>query len=180
MRRAISTLFLAMAVACPSTAAPQKTLFDLFYERCLSSGPDFERTVALAKERRWTPLAGDMALSLTPVDNPLALEGWIVSAGEDGGSFEAVVVSKSTVGEKAVEGCTVASTDVDAEALEASLLDRATARPAGEERGQDRIHRLYAASVGGREEAITLSLPLYPNGSDQVVISVVAEQQWEN
>jgi hypothetical protein len=169
-----------MAVACPSAAAQPEAPFDLFYERCLSSGPDFERMVALAKERRWTPLAGDMAFSLTPVDNPLALEGWIVSTGEDGGSFEAVVVSKSTVGEKAVEGCTVASTEVDAAAFEASLLDRATARPAGEQRRQDRIHRLYTASIGGREEAITLSLPLYPNGSDQVVISVVAEQQWEN
>jgi hypothetical protein len=84
------------------------------------------------------------------------------------------------VGDKAVEGCTISSTEVDAVAFEASLKNRAAAVPAGEKRGQDRLHKLYTATIGGRQEAIPLSIPLYPKGSDQVVISAVAEQQWEN
>jgi hypothetical protein len=74
----------------------------------------------------------------------------------------------------------VAFTDVNAEAFELSLKNLAAARPAGETRGQDSLHKAYTASVGGRELAITVTLPLYPKGSDQVVVSVVAEQQLEN
>jgi hypothetical protein len=121
-----------------------------------------------------------MAVSLTPVENPVALEGWIVGNSENGDAFEAVVVSKSTVGGNAVEGCTVAFTEIDAEAFELQLKELTAARPAGETRGQDSVHKAYTAKVGGRELAITLTLPLYPKGADQVVVSAVAAQQLEN
>jgi len=180
MRRSLSAAIAAVFFANSCIAAQAGSPYDIFHRHCLSPGPYFERTVVLAKDRSWTPLANDMAVSLTPVENPVALEGWIVGDGESGGSFEAVVVSKSTIGGKAVEGCTVAFTDVNAEAFELSLKNLAAARPAGETRGQDSLHKAYTASVGGRELAITVTLPLYPKGSDQVVVSVVAEQQLEN
>lgn len=180
MRRFHSAAFAALFLATPCLAAQAASPFDIFNQNCLSPGPYFERTVGLAKDRSWTPLATDMAVSLTPVENPVALEGWVIGDGESGGSFEAVVVSKSTLGGKAIEGCTVAFTEVDAETFELSLKDLLAARPAGETRGQDSVHKAYTASLAGRELAITLTLPLYPKGADQVVVSVVAEQQLEN
>ncbi|TGS82393.1 hypothetical protein EN818_27485 [Mesorhizobium sp. M3A.F.Ca.ET.175.01.1.1] len=44
-----------------------------------TNGPDFERTVAQAGTRGWTPLSGDAALA--PVDDVKAFRGW--QAGED-------------------------------------------------------------------------------------------------
>ena len=179
MKRNLATLFMVVGIYGPSPAAEMQSPYDLFYERCLSSGPEFEHTVALARDRKLTPLATDMSFSLTPVADPVALEGWIVNVGDDG-AFEALVVSRGTVGQKAVEGCTVAFSGIDAEAFERSLLDRAGAKASGEERGQDRLHKLYASHAGSRDLAIILSVPLYPKGSDQVVASAVAEQQWDN
>ncbi|TBY53125.1 hypothetical protein E0H59_17175 [Rhizobium leguminosarum bv. viciae] len=120
-----------------------------------------------------------MSFSLTPVENPLALEGWIIHVGDDD-SFRAIVVSRGAIGEKAVEGCTIAFSGIDSETFERSLVDRAAAKASGEKRGQDRLHKLYTVRVGNRDLAITLSLPLYPRGSDEVVASAVAEQQWDN
>jgi hypothetical protein len=74
----------------------------------------------------------------------------------------------------------VAYGEVDAGIFELKLRELVAARPAGETRGRDTVHKAYTATVGGRELAITLTLPLYPKGADQVVVSAVGEQQIEN
>ncbi|WP_454851990.1 hypothetical protein [Rhizobium binxianense] len=179
MRRPLTIFLLVSSYCGPALAAEGSSPFDFFNERCLSSGPDFERTVTFSKGQDWPALAVDMSLNLTPVENPLALEGWVVSPG-DGTPFEALVVSRGNVGQRPVEGCTAAFSGIDATAFERQLVERTGAKASGEERGQDRIHKFYTASVGGRDEALTLSIPVYPNGADEVVASVVAEQQFEN
>jgi hypothetical protein len=176
MKQIVAAALLALTMPTPSPAGETQTAFGFFYDQCLASGPNFDRTAALAKDKNWTPLAADMALTFSPMENPVALEGWIFSDDD----FQAVVVSKATVAEKAVEGCTVAISEVDADTFVKALSDRLKPDVVGEEPGQDRVHKLYTARVGGRAEAITLTLPMYPKGSDQVIASAVAEQQVEN
>ncbi len=84
-------------------------------------------------------MAQDLALTFTPMENPEALEGWIVSGESE--SFQALVVSRAHVGGKVVEGCTVALGDVDATVFENTLIEKVKAVSAGEEQGQDRIYQ---------------------------------------
>jgi hypothetical protein len=56
----------------------------------------------------------------------------------------------------------------------------AHAKPLGEETGEDTIYKRYSASVSGREGALTIALPRYPKGTDQVVASIVAQQVIDN
>jgi hypothetical protein len=43
-----------------------------------------------------------------------------------------------------------------------------------------RVRKFFSIEREGFKEAVTLDLPTYPNGADEVVASVVAEQQIEN
>ncbi len=70
--------------------------------------------------------------------------------------------------------------DVDATVFENTLIEKVKAVSAGEEQGQDRIYKRYTVNINGRSEAITLALPLYAKGSDQIIASAVAEQQIEH
>ncbi len=159
-------------------AADQPDPYGQFSERCLGRGPDFQRTVAAAKDRDWPALATDMTTSLTPVENPVALEGWNLTEGD--GSFEALVVAQASVGDSKVESCTMAYAEVDAAAFERRLVDETRAKASGTKNGQGRIRKFFEASSSERKQAITLDLPLYPNGHDEVIVSVVSEQQIEN
>jgi hypothetical protein len=160
-------------------AADEPDPFDQFNERCLNRGTDFQRTVAVAKERDWPALAEDMTTSLVPMENPVALEGWNLSAGEDV-PFRALVVARASVGDNTVESCTMAFAEIDAAAFERRLVSETHAKASGEGNGQGRARKFFKASSPERREAITLDLPLYPNGSDEVIVSVVSDQQIEN
>lgn len=179
MKRSLAVCFLMLAVTEPSFADDAKSKLAFFFDRCVSSGPDFERTSERAKVDQWPSMAQDLALTFTPMENPDALQGWIVSGGESE-SFQALVVSRADVGGKILEGCTVALGEVDTAVFEKELVERADAISAGEEQGQDRVYKRYTAKINGRSEAITLTLPLYAKGSDQVIASAVAEQQIEH
>jgi hypothetical protein len=172
-----AALFLASIVG--AAVADQPDPFDQFNERCLIPGPDFQRTVTSAKEQDWPVLAADMATGLVPVENPIALEGWNLSAGDDV-PFRALVVARAPVGENTVESCTMAFAEINAAAFERRLVEDTRAKASGAGNGQGRIRKFFEASSATRREAITLDLPLYPNGSDEVVVSVVSDQQIEN
>jgi len=179
MKHSLAVCFFMLAATGPSFADDANSKLAFFYDSCVSSGPDFERTSERAKADEWPSMAQDLALTFTPMENPEALEGWIVSGGESE-SFQALVVSRAEVGGKTVEGCTVALGDVDADVFEKALIEKVNAVSAGEEQGQDRVYKRYTATINGRSEAITLTLPLYAKGSDQIVVSAVAEQQIEH
>ncbi|WP_261323322.1 hypothetical protein [Rhizobium leguminosarum] len=42
------------------------------------------------------------------------------------------------------------------------------------------MRKFFAIEREGVKEALTIDLPIYPNGTDEVVAGVVAEQQIEN
>lgn len=174
----LSTAILLTGLAGVAVA-DQPDPFGQFNDRCLGRGPDFQRTVTVAKDRDWPALATDMATSLAPVENPVALEGWNLTA-EGNGSFEVLVVARASVGDSKVESCTMAFAEIDAVAFERRLVDETRAKASGAKNGQGRIRKFFEASSSERREAITLDLPLYPNGNDEVIVSVVSEQQIEN
>ncbi|NKQ87512.1 hypothetical protein [Rhizobium ruizarguesonis] len=178
MKRIFLSMVAVIGVANINDSALGATPFDVFSERCLARGPDFDRTIAFAKNRNLLGLAMDMSLGFVPVDNPLALEGWIVNEG--GEPFQALVVSRASVGQKQVESCTMAFAGIDATGFEGALFDQTGATGSGEQNGQSRHRKFYTIEQNGRKEAVTLDLPLYPNGNDEVIASVVSEQQFEN
>ncbi|ARO27312.1 MULTISPECIES: hypothetical protein [unclassified Rhizobium] len=153
--------------------------FDRFADRCLDRGPQYDRAAALAHRNKWPSLAADMVLSILPLSEPVAFDGWITGAGSTA-PFEALVVGRAMVGEKAVESCTMAFAGTDAAGFERSLVSTRAARPSGEQNGEGRIRKFFTIERDGLKEAVTLDLPIYPNGSDEVLASVVAEQQTEH
>lgn len=168
-----------LTVNDPARAEDQGPALDRFMQFCLSTGPHFDKTVATSKAEEWTPLAADMAMALTPVSEPTAIHGWLVEARQNH-SFEALVVFKSMVGNKPLEGCTAAVAGLDAPTLEKEIVERVGARQVGEEAGVDMMYKRLSARIDGRDNAITISLSRYPKGSDQAVISIVAEDEVEN
>jgi hypothetical protein len=146
---------------------------------CLDGGPSFTRTLDTAKREQWPPLAADMAMAFTPVGDPIAIEGWLTRDGS-AGTFEAVVAFRAEASGKRIEGCTTAYSGSNAEAFEKALATDVKAQALGEEQGQDTVYKRYSAVVGGRDVAITLALPRYPKGDDQVLASAVAEELVEN
>lgn len=150
-----------------------------FSEKCMEDGPRYDRTVALAKERAWGALSEDMTLGILPLDEPIAFEGWITQTGGDK-PFEAIVIAKATVGDKPVESCTMAFAGVDAAEFERELVAAKSATASGQQNGEVRVRKFFSVEREGFKEAVTLDLPTYPNGADEVVASVVAEQQIEN
>lgn len=172
----IAFFLLTAATASGQDAGPA---VEVFRTRCLAEGPRFDKTVALAKHEEWPELAADMAMAFTPVGEPSAIEGWIASKGE-ADAFQALVVYKAEIAGKPVEGCTVALAGTDAAAFEKALLAVVQAKSMGEETGEDTIYKRYSAQVAGREGAITVALPRYPKGTDQVIASVVAQQVIDN
>ncbi|MBY5584962.1 hypothetical protein HFO52_31040 [Rhizobium leguminosarum] len=172
---ATAALALAGVAQCEETTSP----FQRFAERCLEHGPRYDQTVTLARESGWPDLAEDMTMGIQPLGEPATFKGWLVNS--DGTSpFEAVVVARGAVGPKTVESCTMAFAGTDAAAFESSFASTGAARPSGEQKGQGRVRKFFAIEREGVKEALTLDLPIYPNGADEVVASVVSEQQIEN
>ncbi|MBX4868567.1 hypothetical protein HJA87_10515 [Rhizobium bangladeshense] len=156
-----------------------RSSFDRFADRCLDRGPQYDRAVALARRNNWPALAADLVLSILPLSEPVAFEGWSIGAGSEA-PFEALVVGRGMIGDKLVESCTTAFAGADAASFERSLVSTRAANPSGEQNGEGRVRKFFTIERDGFKEAVTLDLPIYPNGSDEVLASVVAEQQIEN
>lgn len=150
-----------------------------FFDRCLSQGPHFSQTVTLAKSEGWPELASDMTMAFTPVKDPTAMQGWIVGNGETSG-FQALVIFKAKIGDKTVEGCAMALAGIDGAAFEKAIMQRVGAKSLGQDQGADTTYKKFSARIGERDNAITISLPRYPNGKDQIIASVVADEVVEN
>lgn len=182
MRR-LQTILVSAAIAFgPLTeglADDGLSSFDRFADRCLDRGPQYDRSAALAHRNEWPSLAADMVLSILPLSEPVSFDGWITGTGS-AAPFEALVVGRGMVGEKAVESCTMAFAGIDAAGFERSLVSTRAAKPSGEQNGEGRIRKFFTIERDGLKEAVTLDLPIYPNGSDEVLASVVAEQQTEH
>ncbi|RWX04813.1 hypothetical protein EHI45_31560 [Rhizobium leguminosarum] len=173
-------VILTMAIFClvtPIHAQDAASAFDFFGRHCLMNGPNFIRTGTIAQERGWTPLSADILMTLAPVENPEAIEGWLVGERQQ---RTIVAVTRATVGGKAVEGCTVAMSDIDSVGFENSFFQRTDAEAAQEERGSRHIHKLYSLIFRGRRELVTLIVPAEPAERNYVVGSVIAETQQEN
>ncbi|WP_105435829.1 hypothetical protein [Neorhizobium tomejilense] len=170
---------LLSGIAPFAIAQDAKGAFQTFFDRCLVEGPQFDKVVDKAKQEEWPLLATDMAMAFTPAEAPIAIQGWMIGD-QSAEAFEALVVFKADVSGKQVEGCTVALSGTDAAAFERGLALRARARALGEETGQDTIYKRYETNVAGRDVAVTLTVPRYPKGSDQVLASAVAQALIEN
>lgn len=164
----------------PETNQTVGAAVEMFATRCLAEGPRFNQTVTLARQQEWPALAADMAMAFTPVGDPVAIEGWLLGNVAKGDSFPALVVYRAQIAGKMVEGCTLAFSGTDAAAFDRELALKAKARPLGEEAGEDTLYKRYSAGMAGREGAITETLPRYPKGNDQVIVSVVAEEVVDN
>ncbi len=163
----------------PNAAVHDGASMEAFSRLCLQNGPSYDAAIAYAKEAKWTELASDMAMAFTPVGEPAGIEGWTLGDG-DQQPFAALVVYRGKAGDKDIEGCSLASSQVDAPAFEKRFVEQIAARRIGEEVGEDTIYRRYSAKVGDREAAIAITLPRYPKGTDQVTISVVAATEVAN
>nr|WP_325263606.1 hypothetical protein [uncultured Rhizobium sp.] len=69
---------------------------------------------------------------------------------------------------------------MDGPLVERQIVERAAAKPAGEEQSDDSTYKRFSAKIDGRDNAITVTVPRYPKGSDQVVVSVVAVAAVDN
>ncbi|WP_430254683.1 hypothetical protein [Neorhizobium sp. DAR64872/K0K18] len=170
-----ATAYLAaiLLAAFPAMADDRAPALEAFLTLCLATGPHYDQVLAASKSKQWTPLAADMAMAFTPVRDPSSIEGWLLEGREDH-PFEALVTFKAKVSEKAVEGCTAAVSSMDGPLVERQIVDPAAAKPAGEEQSDDSTYKRFSAKIDGRDNAITVTVPRYPKGSDQVVVSVVA------
>jgi len=175
----VTLVAVCVAFGASGKAQEAASPFREFSQRCMEDGPRYDRTVALAKEHAWGALSQDMTLGILPLDEPIAFDGWITQAGGDK-PFEAIVIAKATVGDKPVESCTMAFAGVDAAQFERELVAAKGATASGQQNGEVRVRKFFSVEREGFKEAITLDLPTYPNGADEVVASVVAEQQIEN
>ncbi|WP_430242659.1 hypothetical protein [Neorhizobium sp. DAR64861/K0K2] len=171
------TLFLLAAY--PVMAEDKPPALEAFLTLCLATGPHYDQVLAASKSKQWTPLAADMAMAFTPVRDPSSIEGWLLEGREDH-PFEALVTFKVKVAENVVEGCTTAVSSVDGPSVEKQIIEQTGAEPAGEEQSDDSIYKRFSARIDGRDNAITVTLPRYPKGSDQVLVSVVAVVVVEN
>jgi hypothetical protein len=179
MKTFVPFVVTALVAASPAAVRAADDATATFLGNCLKEGPRFSRTSDKAKREEWAPLASDMATAFTPVGDPTAIEGWLIG---DGSSrpFQALVVFKAEVAGKRVEGCTTAYSGRDATVFEKVLATEIKAKALGEEQGEDAVYKRYSANIAAREIAITLTLPRYPKGDDQVVATAVAEEVIEN
>jgi hypothetical protein len=179
MKLTVAVALLLLGAAHFANAQDAKGAVQTFFDHCLAEGPRFDHVAKKANEEKWPPLAADMAMAFTPVGAPTAIEGWMIgeSTAQD---FEALVVFKAEVSGKRIEGCTLALSGSDAKAFEKELTVRVGATGLGEETGQDTIYKKFQTKVAGRDVAVTLIIPRYPRGSDQVLVSAVAQILVEN
>ncbi|PKA43045.1 hypothetical protein CWR43_13330 [Rhizobium sullae] len=177
---AYAVVILTMAIFClvtPIHAQDTASAFDFFGRHCLVDGPNFMRTGTIALARGWIPLSTEILMTLAPMENPEAIEGWLVGERRQ---RTVVAVTRATVGGKAVEGCTVAMSDIDSVGFERSFFQRTDAEVVQEERGPRHVHKLYSLIFRGRRELVTLIVPAEPAERNYVVGSVIAETQQEN
>ncbi|NKJ77279.1 hypothetical protein GFL38_34535 [Rhizobium leguminosarum bv. viciae] len=180
MVRTAAILELAFLCIAPGARAEDAgSAFDFFHRLCLSVGPDFERTIAVAKVRGWSPLSTGVLTGLAPVDNPEAIEGWVVS--DNGSPLPMIVgVSKHSVNGTLVHTCTVVAHGIDSMAFERSFFQTTDMEAFDQVRSPTHIHKIYRSILNDRRAFVTLTVPAEPDGTDNLIASSIAEAKLEN
>ncbi|MFD2054318.1 hypothetical protein ACFSQT_14835 [Mesorhizobium calcicola] len=153
-----SFFLLMLAATClssqPVHAGGTDRALDAFHRTCVAQGPDFERTMTLAKTRGWAPLSGDAALA--PVDEMTAFQAW-QTVGEDLPAGAMVAVAKGTMDGRAVQICSVKLLDVDRAEFEKRFFERTDAEKIGEARKGKQLSRLYLLIASNRRQMVHLT-----------------------
>lgn len=165
------TLAAVSLVPLPSLADGVDQAVDAFHRTCLAHGPDFERTVALAMTRRWTPLSGDAALA--PVQGVKAFRGW--QAGEDLPNGTTVAVTKGSMEGRAVQTCSVKLPNVDRTEFEKRFFARTDAEKIGETRKGGQLSRLYILIAGNRKQLVHLTSADISGTSNVIIASSIVD-----
>ncbi|MER9210474.1 hypothetical protein NKI54_00135 [Mesorhizobium sp. M0663] len=145
---------------------------EAFHQNCLAHGPDFERTVAVAKTRGWTPLSGDAALA--PVDDVNAFQGWAVT-GNDLPAGTIIAVTKANLNGKAVQTCSIRLFDVDRATFEQRFFARTDAEKISEDRNGDQVTKLYILVAGNRKQLVHLTSPVDTERTNSIIASSIAD-----
>ncbi|MER9304685.1 hypothetical protein NKJ06_05675 [Mesorhizobium sp. M0293] len=145
---------------------------ETFHQTCLAHGPDFERTVAVAKTRGWTPLSGDAALA--PVDDVEAFQGWAVT-GNDLPAGTIIAVTKATLNGKAMQTCSIRLFDVDRATFEQRFFARTDAEKISEDRNGDQVSKLYILIAGNRKQLVHLTSPVDTERANSIIASSIAD-----
>ncbi|TIM15520.1 MAG: hypothetical protein E5Y67_07205 [Mesorhizobium sp.] len=146
-----------------------------FYRTCLVNGPDFERMIEIAHERRWTLIAEGGFAELAPVADPTSVEAWLAAEAEEGLPAGTIIgTTRATLNGKPVQTCTLAFPDVDQEAFRESFFARTDAEKIAEDRDTEQLSRLYILIAGGRKQFVRLVvLSSAPPGTPRIVASSI-------
>lgn len=161
----------------PATSSIEQDLttpFEFFDQSCLAPGADFRAMSEIAATRKWSPLPDQVLQVLTPIASPTALLGWIASG--DNEKIKVVVISKGSIDDRPVKGCTVGFYGIDTRAFENAMASRAGPGTSGVSDMPDRINIVFNTSTSsGAAEFVRLSLPATMERQDQVIASVLME-----
>ncbi|MER9794898.1 hypothetical protein [Mesorhizobium sp. M0213] len=166
-------LGLTMSPAQAASDADQAV--EHFHRTCLAEGPNFERMIETAHERRWTLIAETGFAELAPIANPTSVEAWLVAEAEEGLPAGTIIgTTKATMSGKRVQTCTLAFPDIDQEAFRKSFFTRTDAEKIAEDRDTEEFSRLYILVAGGRKQFVRLMVvPSTPPGNPRVVASSI-------
>ncbi|MBB3352567.1 hypothetical protein HJB79_05250 [Rhizobium lentis] len=180
MARATAIMELAfLCLASGSQAEDGGSVFRFFDRFCLSRGPDYQRTVAIAETNRWLPLPTEMLVGLVPLANLEAVEGWAVSG--NGLPQQMILeISKHTLNGKSVHACTMVAFGTDSIEFEKAFFQRTDGEAIQQVHSATHVHKLYDLELSGRSELVTLTVPAESNGADNLMASSIAEAEWEN
>ncbi|TIU99006.1 MAG: hypothetical protein E5W04_22300 [Mesorhizobium sp.] len=167
--------FVTLAAAClvtlPSLADGVDQAVDALHQTCLAHGPDFERTVAQAATRRWTPLSGYAALA--PVNEVSAFRAW--EADEELPSGTMIAVTRGNMDGRAVQTCTVKLPNVDRAQFEERFFERTDAEKIGETRTGSQVSKLYILVAGNRKQLVHLTSMAVSGRSDIIIVSSIVD-----
>lgn len=125
-RSALLTFAMACLISSAALADEVDLALEAFHSTCLAQGPDFERTAAAAERRGWQLLSREAVAMLAPVKDINASRGW-VAEGHGMPENSILVVTKATLGGRAVQTCSVALFGLDPAAFEKRFFARTDA-----------------------------------------------------
>ncbi|MER8499350.1 hypothetical protein [Mesorhizobium sp. M1142] len=173
----MSKAFFSLTLAAACLASPLALAdgvdraLDAFHWTCLAQGPDFERTIALAKTRGWTPLSD--GADLAPIEDMKVFRGW-QATGADLPAGTMIAVTRATMDGRTVQTCSVKLLDVDRAEFEKRFFVRTDAEKIAEKRKGSVISRLFILIVGNRRQLVHLT-SAGVQGSAIIASSIVDE-----
>ncbi|MER9234122.1 hypothetical protein NKI56_18810 [Mesorhizobium sp. M0622] len=172
---ALAGTILGLTMSPAQAASDADQAVEQFHRTCLAEGPNFERMIETAHERRWTLIAEAGFAELAPIANPTSVEAWLVAEAEEGLPAGTIIgTTKATMSGKPVQTCTLAFPDIDQEAFRKSFFTRTDAEKIAEDRDTEEFSRLYIFVAGGRKQFVRLVVvPSTPPGNPRVVASSI-------